>query len=154
MPSNDVDGAALAKMVERILEKYLPGSANKDAADMLPNSGMTLVQQPVEGAASPASLELEPYSDRTADRPKVIDGHRSQSPTFGSRDPGLTNAGSGCDVRLAHSCLNSDCAEDRANLQVVQRRIVPHAPSLAVARRRAGKAPATAGKGAPASIGR
>ena len=139
MPSNDVDGPALAEMVERILEKYLPGSANKDAGCVLPNSGMTLVQQPVEGTPSPASQELEPYSNRTADRPKVIDGHRSQSPPVGSRDPGLTNAGSGCDVRLAQTCLDSDCAQDRADLQVIHPPIVAHGSSLAVARQGAGK---------------
>ena len=74
MPTDDIDGAALAEDRERDLDVDVPAAAAKQRHDGSHRRGMSLVEQPVDALALPPHVEIESSSDRLRNRDEVGPG--------------------------------------------------------------------------------
>ena len=100
MPAHDVDAAAIAVVVERVLDEHVPLVLAKEADDGLDQGGVVRVEESGQVCATPARVEGEADVERGADAWDDIHAKHGQVATLGQGDPRLVDAGKSGKVRL------------------------------------------------------
>ena len=128
MECEDIDRPSLT--VDRVghLDFGSPAISHKDCDHRSNEAGVTFVEGPVQGAATPAHIEVDPAikcREDSADRPH---GHRVQVPSFGDRNARLRNAASIRQVGLAPAAATAQGPDRQSNSPIVHAGIVAGSP--------------------------
>ncbi len=127
-PGQDVNGAALAVVRERVLGLEFPAQPQQNAGRRLDKGRVSPVSNPVDLRGPPTQPHNRRQTHGSANRPQVTDGHAIDQPPLQSRDGLTAHPGPRSDVLLAQVAGESNLPNHPADLEVVA-----HAASIASA---------------------
>ena len=82
MPGGDVDRAAIAKFVERDLQRGIPASCPELANHPIDQGGVCFVEQPIQGLAAPSNPHIEVSAKRLAGALEAIEIRMPDQPSL------------------------------------------------------------------------
>ena len=111
----DVDGAAFAVLVERVLDPDLPAGVAEDADGALDEGGVRLVEQVVDPAPASHQASTETrISSTVTDPSRALQRDVLEPTALRRRDLGWLTRAFGGEVLLAHRLADADLAQECA----------------------------------------